>query len=360
LRKIAVIGTAGVPANYGGFETLVENLVQFHNSTSLNSILTVYCSKWKFEKKEKTYLQARLKYIPLKANGIQSIFYDIWSIASALWNKNEVILLLGVSGAVVLPIVRLVSSVKIITNIDGIEWRRAKWRGIAKIFLKSSEKIAIQFSHEIISDNDAIASYVLQTYNTESHVIAYGGDHALVVKNNSQYHKQFPENFSFSVCRIEPENNVHLVLEAFSAIQSHPLVFVGNWMGSEYGKKLRANYSGASNIFLLDPIYDLEKLASLRANSACYIHGHSAGGTNPSLVEAMHFGKPVFAFDCDFNRCTTENKAIYFSDHLGLRDSIEGVSTVQGERVGADMAEIASRRYVWSIVSKQYFDLLAK
>lgn len=145
-KRIAIIGTVGVPANYGGFETLAENLVRYHDTASLKSSLTVYCSSKSYPSKEASYLSAQLKYVPLNANGAQSIPYDIVSLLSAVWHRSDVILLLGVSGAIALPLVRLFSSARIITNIDGIEWRREKWQGWAKRYLRFSEKMAVRYT----------------------------------------------------------------------------------------------------------------------------------------------------------------------------------------------------------------------
>lgn len=357
-KSIAILGTVGVPANYGGFETLAENLVRYHDAASLPGSLTVYCSSRSYPSRERSFLSAHLKYVPLNANGAQSILYDIVSLFSAVWNRSDVILLLGVPGAIALPLVRLFSSVRIITNIDGIEWRREKWQGLAKRFLRFSEKMAVRFSHEVISDNGAIAEYVEQSYGADSHVIAYGGDHAVLVEGAAVDEFALPESYAFSVCRIEPENNVHVILEAFSKLDSHPLVMVGNWNNSEYGRSVRERFSACKNLFLLDPIYDLGKLKTLRSNASFYMHGHSAGGTNPSLVEAMHFGKAVLAFDCDYNRSTTEDKALFFSDSEELRRLVESLDQDTAEKVGRDMLEIANRRYTWRIVAEQYFSLL--
>lgn len=378
-KKIAILGTVGVPANYGGFETLAENLVKHHDANALTVSLTVYCSSKSYPEKNSTFLTAQLKYVPLNANGAQSIPYDFFSLLSAVWNRSDVILLLGVSGAIALPLVRLLSSARVITNIDGIEWRRQKWRGLAKHFLHFSEKLAVRFSHEVISDNDAIADYVKRAYGVDSHVISYGGDHAMSVEAVSVAEYGLPENYAFSVCRIEPENNIHMVLEAFAALnvespvvrQAHherphdlpaatalPLVMVGNWNNSEYGRALRAQYASCGNLFLLDPIYDLGKLKSLRSHASLYVHGHSAGGTNPSLVEAMHFGKAALVFDCNYNRSTTENKAYYFKGSDDLVHLSETLNMADVEKVGRDMAEIAQRRYTWHIVAEQYFELL--
>lgn len=356
--KIAIIGTVGVPANYGGFETLAENLVKYHDAASLSGPITVYCSSRNVVSRERSFLSAQLKYVPLRANGAQSIPYDIVSLMSAVQNRSDVILLLGVSGAIALPLVRLFSSARIITNIDGIEWRREKWQGWAKRILRFSEKMAVRYSHEVIADNGVIAEYVKGTYGADSHVIAYGGDHAVAVDAVSVVEYDLPASYAFSVCRIEPENNVHVILEAFSKLDAHPLVMVGNWNNSEYGRVLRQRYASSGNISLLDPIYDLGKLKTLRSRAVFYVHGHSAGGTNPALVEAMHFCRPVLAFDCDFNRSTTEDKAIFFKTSEALVHLIETLDVTAAERVGRSMLEIAERRYTWRVVAQQYFALL--
>jgi glycosyltransferase involved in cell wall biosynthesis len=361
-KKLSIIGVQGVPARYGGFETLVENLAMYHHRFAINCELTIYASGLQSSLKDNRYLSANLKYVPLKANGVQSIPYDLLSLASALWGGCNVLLILGVSGAIAIPLIRLVSSARIVTNIDGIEWRRAKWRGLAKYFLRWSERLAVRYSHEVIADNDAIAAYVASAYRRPCRVIAYGGDHAVAGLDEGKeliaLPIDLPTEYMFSVCRIEPENNIHLILKAFSGELSYSLVLVGNWQSSEYGIDLRAKYGSDSRMHLLDPIYDIKILAVLRSRAVAYIHGHSAGGTNPSLVEAMHFGRPIFAFDCDFNRSTTENKAIYFNDANSLIQSINATSSTIRRQVGLDMLEIARRRYVWREVSAQYFDLL--
>jgi glycosyltransferase involved in cell wall biosynthesis len=256
-------------------------------------------------------------------------------------------------------LVRLFSSARIITNIDGIEWRREKWQGVAKRFLRFSERMAVRFSHEVIADNAAIAEYVQETYGVSAHVIAYGGDHAMAVEAVPVDEYALPAKYAFSVCRVEPENNVHMVVEAFTKQVAHSLVMVGNWNNSEYGKTLRERFANCTNLFLLDSIYDLGKLKTLRAGACCYVHGHSAGGTNPSLVEAMHFEKPVLAFDCSFNRYTTEDKALFFSDVQSLEFLIQSLDDASAAAVGAQMKEIANRRYTWKVVAGEYFDLLS-
>ena len=227
-----------------------------------------------------------------------------------------------------------------------------------KVFLRFSEKMAVRFSHVVISDNDAIAEYVMQAYGLDSHVIAYGGDHAMAVEAIAMDEYDLPQRYAFSVCRIEPENNVHVILEAFSKLDDYPLVMVGNWNYSEYGQRLRDRYADFKHIFLLGPVYDPGKLKMLRSRAFIYVHGHSAGGTNPSLVEAMHFGTMILAFDCKYNRSTTENKALFFNDGAELRGLVESIGLSAPEKIGQDMFDIAQRRYTWNIVARQYFVLM--
>jgi glycosyltransferase involved in cell wall biosynthesis len=359
VKKISILGTVGIPASYGGFETLAENLARFHQANRLPGELVVYCSAKSYPARPATHLGAELRYIGLNANGVSSIAYDIVSLFSAVRQRSDVILLLGVSGAIALPLVRLLSRARIVTNIDGIEWKREKWKGLARWFLRFSERMAVRFSHEVIADNAGIAEHVAQSYGRDSHVIAYGGDHAVLAQPRPYDGPPLPARYALALCRIEPENNVAMILEAFARKPDMPLVFVGNWANSDFGRELRQRYASLPHLHLLDPIYDVGVLRTVRGNAALYIHGHSAGGTNPSLVEMMHFGLPILAFDCAFNRYTTDDQAIYFSsvDHL-----IQGMATLDASKsseLGKAMTRIACTRYTWGAIGAAYFKLLA-
>jgi glycosyltransferase involved in cell wall biosynthesis len=357
---IAVIGTVGIPAAYGGFETLVENLARFHKSSKLNSSLVVYCSALNYAERRQTHLGAELRYIPLSANGRSSVLYDALSLLSAIRRGADVCLLLGVSGAIALPLVRLVSKTRIVTNIDGIEWKREKWRGFSRWFLRTSERIAVRFSHEVIADNEAIARHVSASYGRGCRGVAYGGDHALLAPPAPYDGEALPGRYALSLCRIEPENNVAMILEAFAGMPEHPLVFIGNWNHSRFGRELKERYEGMAHLHLLDPIYDVGVLRTIRSGAALYVHGHSAGGTNPSLVEMMHFGVPIVAYDCSFNRFTTDDAALFFNDTDSLRSALDKLRVPLSSVVGAQMRRIAQLRYTWDAVSRDYFRLLGR
>lgn len=356
--RIAIIGTVGIPAKYGGFETLAEQLVT-HLGNHYD--FTVYCSPKKYAKTERmtSYKGAKLQYIPLNANGIQSIPYDTLSILHALKN-HDVLLILGVSGAFLLPFVRWFTRKKIIISIDGIEWKRDKWSPLAKLYLWLAESVAVRFSHIDISDNESIQDYTAMRYQTLSRIIEYGADHTLNVTPKVEDRIRYPflkEKYAVKVCRIEPENKVHLVLEAFRKIEKIKLVLVGNWNHSEYGKSLKTTYSQCPNITLLDPIYNQRTIDLIRGNAFVYIHGHSAGGTNPSLVEAMYLGLPIMAYSVSYNRTTTENKALYFNSEDELESHLIATYEKKLQEMGQEMKRIAERRYTWNTIARQY-DLL--
>lgn len=354
-KSVAIIGTVGVPAHYGGFETLAEHLVR---NLGTEYDITVYCSGKKYpkEKRQATFEGARLVYLPLEANGASSILYDAWSILHAC-RYADVLLILGVAGAWMLPFVRLFTNKRIIISIDGIEWKRDKWGTLSKLYLWWAERMAVRYSHIDISDNESIQDYTAVRYGSLSRIIEYGADHTLQVKPSQEDINQYPflaGAYAFKVCRIEPENNVHVVLDAFAGLPRHTFVMIGNWNNSLYGKRLKEQYGSYPNIHLLDPIYHQQTLDVIRGNASIYIHGHSAGGTNPSLVEAMYLGLPVLAFHVSYNKTTTEHKARYFSTAEELRQLIIGTPEQKLKELGLTMRAVALRRYRWSLIARKY------
>lgn len=362
--RVAVIGTVGVPACYGGFESLVDNLLDF---TPPDIEYTVFCSARKYEKRLEAYKGAKLVYLEMDANGKDSIFYDFKSMKLSVAAKADILLVLGVSGCIFLPYIRRIFKGKIITNIDGLEWRRDKWKWYAKKLLKLSEKMAVKYSDIVIGDNKGITDYIKSEYskivkNKKVELIAYGGDQGSRVQDDSLFEK-YPfcqKPYAVTVCRIEPENNVHVILESFSKMPDEPIVFVGNWEKSEYGRTLKEKFSACKNIHLLDPIYEPHNVNWLRSNARVYIHGHSAGGTNPSLVEAMNLSLPILAFDCVYNRATTEEKCLYWKTSEDLQNLMKKLchseldSESLYEKIAREMGEAGKRLYSWERITRQY------
>ena len=353
--SVAVLGTVGLPAVYGGFESLADNLVE-HKPTNID--YTVFCSSLSYEEKNRCYKNANLIYINLKANGIQSLFYDVSSLIIAIFKKFDVVILLGVSGAIFLPIFKFFSKSKVICNVDGIEWKRGKWNWIARNFLKLSEYFAVKFSDLIISDNKGIQDYINESYNIHSHMIPYGADESEINSESmlSTFNLKKGE-YAFKVCRIEPENNIDLILEAFSKINLK-LVLVGNWDASKYGYLLREKYSNFDNLILLDPIYESSYLNALRGSCLVYIHGHSAGGTNPSLVEAMALKLFIISYDVKFNRYTLNDKGLYFKNENQLLNQLESMKSLNIDKEKKNIFDVYKKNYTKEQISLKYIETI--
>lgn len=354
--RVAIIGTVGVPANYGGYEMMVDNML---NYTPEDVEYTVYCSKSAYKERPKDYKGAKLKYFPFKANGSQALFYDALCTFHA-WFHSDVLLCLGNSGGTFLySILTLFKKKHIIHNYDGHETTRKKWNPFVKFLMSRIRKNTVKYSTIHIADNEAISTLLKKQFNINPVVIEYGGDNVFSVKDDNRLREVYglqPHDYYFNVARIEPENNIHLMLEAFSSMPEKKLVLVGNWHKNSYGEDLLKKYEQYANIKMLNPIYEPKEINLLRSNCKLYIHPHSVGGTNPSLVEAMNLGLPIVAFDVIYNRVTTEEKALYFNDVLSLRNVVENQEQ-QFKTISLNMKEIADRRYRWKIISDKYCNL---
>ena len=354
---LAIVGTVGVPARYGGFETLADQLTQrLHRDFR---ILVCCTNDERTGPLPANYFGATLRYFQWKANGWQSIPYDVVSLWYAA-PRSRAVLVLGVSGCLLLPLIRLrAPHTRIVTNIDGLEWKRRKWGLLARFVLRLSEWAAVRFSDAVVVDNLAIQAHVRRSYGRPSRLIHYGGDHFHRSTTKASSSLRFElGTYVLGVCRIEPENNVREILLAFQAASKFPLVMVGNWAISAYAEGLRSEFGVLPNIELLDPIYEEQVLDDLRRNAKAYVHGHSAGGTNPSLVEAMTAGMPVLAYDVDYNRYTTDGHAMYWSGSAALIELVESAEPNRLAANAAAMRDIATRQYRWATVSQQYRDVL--
>jgi glycosyltransferase involved in cell wall biosynthesis len=223
--------------------------------------------------------------------------------------------------------------------------------------LKFSEKLGIKNSKYIVADNIGIKNYIKKTYKKDSELITYGGDQAFKVMPDNLDLKKYPflnSNYAFSVARIQPDNNIDLLLKSFDSSSKIPFVLVGNWENSAYGIDTKKKYVNKPNLILLDAIYNQKELNLLRSNCEIYLHGHSAGGTNPALVEAMNLGLAVFAFDCEFNKFTTNFKASYFKNSKELIGLINTTSKDYIENNKKSMLSIAKEDYQWKTIASKY------
>jgi glycosyltransferase involved in cell wall biosynthesis len=354
-KRISIIGIQGLPNNYGGFETLADYLTKYLNE---EYEFTIFCSSVNYNVKLNKYNNANLYYLPFSANGFSSIVYDSISLLFSL--RHDKILILGASSGIFMAFLRPWKD-KFILNIGGIDWKRSKWSYVAQKAIKVLEFLAVKNTGILVSDNQAMSEYFLNFYSKNSVLIEYGGDQAKFVQCFNEDFVKYPflnVKYFFSVARIQPDNNIDLILDSFAIYNDIPLVFVGNWNSSSYGRNLKVKYSNVGNVFLLDAIYDHRELNLVRSNCYGYIHGHSAGGTNPALVEAMNLGLPILAFSSDFNIYTTEGKALYFKNSEELILLFNNLSLETMNLLKISMLEISKRRYLWEIISKKYSEII--
>ena len=253
-KLVGIVGTHGLPASYSGWETLVKNLVNYRKN--IDYLIATPSSRKNIQSIDEKKMSI---YIPLRASGWQSIFYDLLSTILLL-KKCDSILILGISGCIFLPIIRLFTEKDIVVNTDGVEYRREKWRFFASKFLKISEMIAVKYATRLVADNKGIDDYIKSEYNKKVNAtIAYGGVD-IIPKNPIHLNKyNFPnKSYDLAIARIVPENNTEIILNAYNESE-YKLVFIGNWDSSKYSRKLK-NKKWNSNILIMDADYDENRI----------------------------------------------------------------------------------------------------
>lgn len=358
--RIALVGTQGIPNAYGGFETLAEYLV---HALADRYELTVYCSSVDQKNRPERYQGARLSYWPIGSHGAAGMVYDSLTLAHARFT-HDAVLFLGFGAGLVAPFIPGLKR-RMVLNFGGLDWKRDKWSPRAKAVIQLCERWLVNRSARVVADNELIADYVREQYGLDTEFIAYGGDQAVQRPIDPALLPAYPflaGPYALAVARIQADNNIDMLLSGFPESLAYPLVFIGNWSASDYGRELRKRYDGASHLVLLDAIYDRQVLDVIRSNCKLYIHGHSAGGTNPSLCEAMYLGLPVAAYASGYNERTMANLGWFFRDAGELSRIVSGFDEQAGQSVGRQLQEVARERYTWAAVADSYarvFEALA-
>ena len=315
--KIAFISTRGIPNNYGGFEQFAEYISV--GLAQRGHEVVVYSPKF-HPYQEDTYKGVRLKHIyspeTWMGSSVGSFFYDFASLCDALKKEDfDIIYEAGYTSIIPAYIwfnVRKRKRPIFTTNMDGLENKRSKFSPMVRRFLDWEEKMAVKYSHYLIADNMGIHDYYKEKYDKESKFLAYGAD--IHDDFNADYLKEFglqPEEYYILIARLEPENNIVMAIEGYLHSKENgrrPLIVVGK-TNTPHGKELVEKYGNEKNVRFVGGIYDFKKLDSVRHFSKAYFHGHSVGGTNPSLLEAMAAGCFIFAHDNIFNRAVLEENA---------------------------------------------------
>jgi glycosyltransferase involved in cell wall biosynthesis len=362
MKKVVLIGTNGVPANYGGIETLAEYLTR-----DLNEYydLYCYCSKTPKEKQLESYHNTKLIYVPMKANGWQSIFYDGWTILRSLC-KHDVLVVLGCSCPPALFFKIFTKKHIVLNAIGGKETekiRGLKLFGKVEVAIKKwMEGIQARYADYVIIDNAANVEIFEIKHHVKALLAEYGGDHAVAETITEEAIKKYPflnGKYDVTVSRAQEDMNIHMVIDAYKQVPERTVVIVSNWQKSEYGQKLYAeNFGKYENIILLNAIYDQKELNTIRSNASLYLHTHSMCGTAPSLVEAMYLNLPIVCFKVPTNIETTEHKSVYFESVPELVEILKGLDETTLNLLKTDLNEIAVRRYNWKRISAIYKDCI--
>lgn len=320
--KLAILGTRGIPNHYGGFEQFAEYLSD--GLSKMGHEVYVYNSH-NHPFQEKKWKQVSIIHChdpEYKFGTVGQFIYDFNCILDTRKRDFDVILQLGYTSSSIWNGC-FKKGVKIVTNMDGLEWKRTKYNTPTKWFLKFAEWLAVHFSHELISDSVGIKDYLYRRYKAPSTYIPYG---ATVYKNPNQdilsQYNLTPYEYDILIARIEPENNIETIIDGFiSSNVDRKLVVVGS-MNTPLAKKIKAKVSDERLLFL-GFIPSIDILNSLRYFSNIYFHGHTVGGTNPSLLEAMSCHTLICAHNNIFNQSILNQDAVYFSEKKDITKVVE-------------------------------------
>lgn len=357
--RFAMIGTRGVPAKYGGFETAVEEIGA--RLVERGHAIDVYCRNP--EQKLQTHLGMHLINLPaVRRRSLETLSHTGLSVAHAVVSRPDAAIVFNAANAPYLPLLRA-ARIPTAVHMDGLEWKREKWAGAGARYYKRAEEKAARSRLPLIADARGIAAHLLAAYDRHSHFIPYGAPILNVGSDRLAALALEPRKYHLVVARMEPENHVALIVEGYVQVQSpHPLVVVGSApYGNEYAERVN-KLATDGDVRLLGGVWDQELLDQLYANSLSYLHGHSVGGTNPSLLRALGSGAPVTAFDVNFNREVTAGHARFFDDTESVSRAIGSDDQTPGEAVarGALGKSHAAANYRWDDVTDSYEALLMR
>ena len=361
--RVAMLGGRGIPANYSGFDTLIEEvstrLVAEHGME-----VTVYCRKSSYRERPTFVRGVRCRYLPaIPGKGIESITHSCFSVWHALWHSYDLAFVVDPANApFALPL--KLRRFPVVFHTDGLGWKRSKWSKVARAYYRRVEGFCARSATALVTDSRAMQAYYREAWKAESSFIPYGAhthggsDRSALTKLAIQ-----ERGYWLVVTRIEPENNTDQIVRGYLASGSlRPLIVVGGAKyESPYSRSLFAMAS--ANVRFVGPIYDPAALNGLYANCFAYLHGHEVGGTNPGLLRAMDAGACCLALDVAFNVEVLEDTGMFFAkDAPSIAQSLK---TLENEpdaalRRGLAVRERARRFYRWDAVAAGYAELFSR
>lgn len=354
--KFAILGTRGIPNHYGGFEQFAENLSK-QMALMGHEVIVYNPSYHPFKEKSINNVSIVTKYCPENIlKGAAHFIYDYYCLKDAVKREVDVALMCGYGTSA--PALSLVKKgkTKVIINMDGFEWKRAKYNVFTKLFLKWFEKLAIKYSDKIVADHPVIQKYFHDKNNISPVYIPYGAVIPSAFNENilSKYNLE-KDNYFLIIARDEPENQIEVIISSWNRSgTSSKLCIVTN------RPRLSRKYSHFKNIKFIKDLYDYSELSSLRHFSLACIHGHTVGGTNPSLLEAMAAQSFIIAHDNIFHRSILFENALFFNDDSSLIQLFQGLNNFISQKdtfINGNLENI-QKNYRWKSVAETYVKIL--
>ncbi|MGD2246621.1 MAG: DUF1972 domain-containing protein [Candidatus Aminicenantes bacterium] len=354
--KIAIIGTRGVPARYGGFETCAEELGK--RLVCRGHEVFVYGHSNYYQEKPSEYVGMKPIYLRgLRLKAFETLSHTLSALLHAVRRPYDIYFVFNCANSPLLVLPKALRK-NVVLHVDGLEWKRAKWSALGRKYYRFAERLAAKLRVELVSDNGGIRDHYREKHNRETHCIPYGA--RLEFSQNSDLLAQFglnPGEYFLQITRIEPENNPDLSVKAFSSLETDKkLVLVGDVKyKSSYASEVFSTQD--KRIHFLGYLYDKNILRELRCNAFAYFHGNEVGGTNPALLEAMAAGRFVLARDVPFNREVLRDAGVYFQKDLEdvkakMSWTLDNADKLK--RLGEKARAIIRENYNWDAVVDAY------
>lgn len=360
MTRIGILGTRGIPNHYGGFEQFASNLAP--------ALVEHGAQVWVYNSHDHPYKEQQWQGVNIircydpefRLGAAGQFIYDLNCILDSRKRNFDILLQLGYTSSSVwwrlLPKKSLV-----VTNMDGMEWQRSKYPAAVRKFLKYAERLAVRSSHALVADAEPIRDYLMETYKASSACIAYGAD--LFEEADPKVLQPLglkPDGYHLLIARMQPDNHVEEIIRgALDASSTAPLVVVGNWE-NRFGRMLREKYV-SQKIRFAGGIFDQNMLNNLRYYCNIYFHGHSAGGTNPSLLEAMAAGAFICAHDNRFNRSVAGDHALYFKSAKDISNLINNPPDPTSKKSSTQKNRLLIKeKYNWPAIVEAYYSLFER
>lgn len=360
--RIAILGTRGIPASYGGFETFAEHLAR--RLVLRGHDVTVYCRAHYVSPRQLKYHGVKLKVLPtIRHKYFDTVVHTFLSAIHAVSGRFDVALICNCANAPFTPILRLAGT-RVAINVDGLEYKRKKWGSLGRRYYRFAEYLSTLLPNEIVTDAQVIQDYYLARHNASSTMIAYGSEvERRPDRETVRKWRVEPNRYVLYVSRLEPENNAHLVIEAFKKVRTaFRLLIVGDAPYAEqYIDSLKARARGDKRIVFTGFVFGQDYRA-LQQNAYCYVHATEVGGTHPALLEAMGYGNCVLTLATPENIEVVGEAGVPYIDEFDLTEKLQRVlrdgSLVQAYRNRAQQR--VQTHYDWDGVVDQYEQLFLR